>query len=388
MIKGLMLRDALRGSWEFCVAMVQRFREERAMQTAGSLTFTTLLSLVPLLAVVLAASTAFPVFNHAIESLQQFIVDNVLPDTPGIDTITEQINSFTRNAGRLTAIGIAGFVVTSVMLMLTIDNAMNRIFRVQRRRSTLQIIFVYWAVLSLGPVLIGASLSLSSFALGLLQLDTTAGSVLRALPLAFTCAALTMLYGIVPARRVELHHALAGGILAGIGFELAKRGFAIYLAHVPDYALIYGAFATVPIFLVWLYLSWLVVLAGAIFTAMLPAYYAKPERHRVPGEQLAEALGVLAILARAHGEGRVMALNRIARQMRLQPYRCEEVLERAAALGWAARTDGESWVLARDADSIRVQDVYREFVFDSAAVGIGEAELGLSLRQYSAREKP
>src|SRR6266852_2955920 len=244
MIKGLMLRDALRGSWEFCVAMVQRFREERAMQTAGSLAFTTLLSLVPLLAVVLAVSTAFPVFNHAIESLQQFIVDNVLPDTPGIDTITEQINSFTRNAGRLTAIGIAGFVVTSVMLMLTIDNAMNRIFRVQRRRSTLQIIFVYWAVLS-------------------------AGSVLRALPLAFTCAALTMLYGIVPARRVELHHALAGGILAGIGFELAKRGFAIYLAHVPDYALIYGAFATVPIFLVWLYLSWLVVLAGAIFTAML-----------------------------------------------------------------------------------------------------------------------
>jgi membrane protein len=388
MIKGLMVRSALHGSWEFCVAMVQRFREERAMQTAGSLTFTTLLSLAPLFAVVLAAATAFPVFDQAIASLQQFIVDNVLPDTPGIDTVTEQINSFSRNAGRLTAIGLAGFVVTSLMLMLTIDNAMNRIFRVQRRRSTLQIIFVYWAVLSLGPVLIGGSLSLSSFALGLLQLDAPASSVLRALPLAFTCAALTMLYGIVPARRVELRHALAGGILAGIGFELAKRGFASYLAHVPDYTLIYGAFATVPIFLVWLYLSWLVVLAGAIFTAMLPAYYAKPERHRVPGEQLAEALGVLAVLARAHGEGHVMPLNRIARQVRLQPYRCEEVLERAAALGWAARTDGEGWVLARDADAISVQDVYREFVFDGGAIGIGEAELGLSLRQYSGREKP
>src|SRR6266571_5126199 len=122
-------------------AMVQRFREERAMQTAGSLAFTTLLSLVPLLAVVLAASTAFPVFDQAIESLQLFILENVLPDAPGVDTITEQVNSFMRNAGRLTAIGIAGFVVTSVMLMLTIDNAMNRIFRVQRRRSTLQIIF-------------------------------------------------------------------------------------------------------------------------------------------------------------------------------------------------------------------------------------------------------
>src|SRR5205085_1432979 len=179
----------LRAAWEFIVALVTRFREERATQTAGSLTYTTLLSMVPLFTVVLAVSTAFPVFDKAIESLQEFIVDNVLPDTPGIDAITTQIDSFTRNAGRLTAIGIAG-------------------------------------------------------------------------------------------------------VLAGIAFEIAKRGFALYLAQVPTYTLIYGAFATIPIFLVWLYMSWMVVLGGAIFTAMLPAYYAKPERHRAPGEELAEALGV------------------------------------------------------------------------------------------------
>src|ERR1051326_2265355 len=266
-----MLREALRGSWEFCVAMVARFREERATQTAGSLTYTTLLSLVPLVTVVLAVSTAFPVFDKAIGSLQEFIVDNVLPDTPGIDAITEQINSFTRNAGRLTAIGIAGFLVTSVMLMLTVDNALNRIFRVQRRRSILQNVVVYWAVLSLGPVLIGGSLSGSMFLVSMLGPDFAGRTVLRALPLVFTCAALTLLYGIVPARLVGLHHSLAGGILAGIAFEIAKRGFALYLAQVPTYALIYGAFATIPIFLVWLYMSWVVVLAGAVFTAMLPA---------------------------------------------------------------------------------------------------------------------
>src|SRR3954466_8258852 len=183
-----MLRDALRASWEFCVAMVLRFRDERATQTAGSLTYTSLLSLVPFVTVVLAVATAFPVFDQWIETLQEFILDNALPDTPGIDAITEQINSFTRNAGKMTAIGIAGFLVTSVLLMLTVDNALNRIFRVQRRRSILQSIVVYWAVLSLGPVLIGASLSLSTFIIGMLGADLAGQTMLRVLPLVFTCA--------------------------------------------------------------------------------------------------------------------------------------------------------------------------------------------------------
>jgi membrane protein len=149
----------LRAAWEFTVALATRFREERATQTAGSLTYTTLLSLVPLFTVALAAATAFPVFDEWIASLQSFIVQNVLPDTPAVNVVMEQVNAFTQNAGRLTAIGVAGFAITSVMLMLTIDNALNRIFRVQRRRTILHNIFIYWAVITLGPILIGASLS-------------------------------------------------------------------------------------------------------------------------------------------------------------------------------------------------------------------------------------
>jgi len=178
-----------------------------------------------------------------------------------------------------------------------------------------------------------------------------------------------------------------GGLLAGIGFEIAKRGFAIYLTRVPTYTLIYGAFATIPIFLVWLYMSWLVVLTGAIFTAMLPVFTSKPERHRVPGEELADALGVLGALARAHGEGRVLPLNALARQQRLLPDRCEQILERAAALGWAARTERDGWVLARDAAQIQVADIYRAFVFDADAVGVPQADLGLSLRDFVQREE-
>jgi membrane protein len=385
------MREQLRAAWEFFLALVTRFREERATQTAGSLTYTTLLSLVPLFTVALAITTAFPVFDEWLGALQLFVLENVLPDTPAVETIIDQINSFTQNAARLTAIGTAGFVVTAVMLMLTVDNAINRIFRVQRRRTILQNIFIYWAVITLGPILIGAILSSTYFALrqplGSLQLDLIADALLRLVPFLLTCVALTLLYGVVPARRVEWRHALLGGVLAGIAFEIAKRGFAIYLSRVPTYTLIYGAFATIPIFLIWLYLSWLVVLTGAIFTAMLPVFRAKPERHRVPGEELAEALGVLSQLARAHQEGRVVPLNTLARQLRILPDRCEQILERARALGWAARTERDGWVLARDAQTIQLAEIYRAFVFDADAVGVPQTDLGLSLRDFVHKEK-
>ena len=384
-----MIKPALRAAWEFSVALVIRFREERATQTAGSLTYTSLLALVPLFTVALAIATAFPVFDDWINTLQDFIFENVLPDTPAVDTVLAQINSFTHNAGRLTAIGLIGFVVTAVMLMLTVDNALNRIFRVHRRRSIVQNVFIYWAIISLGPLLIGASLSATYFALrtsfGIPMLDEIADALLRAVPFVLTCIALTLLYSIVPARPIEWRHALIGGVLAGMAFEIAKRAFALYLHHVPTYTLIYGAFATIPIFLIWLYLSWLIVLTGAILTAMLPAARSKPERHRAPGESLAEALGVLAALARAHEHGGVVHINQLSRELRLLPDRCERLLVRAEELGWAVATGKDGWILARDAASIGVGDVYRAFVFDADAVGVPEADLGLTLRDFMAK---
>ena len=386
------MKKQLRAAWEFFLALVTRFREERVTQTSGSLTYTTLLALVPMLTVALAVSTAFPVFDQWTLALQLFILENVLPETPAIDTVMQQINAFTSNVGKLTAIGVAGFLVTSVMLMLTVDNALNRIFRVQRRRSLVQDVFMYWTVITLGPLLIGASLSAAYFAvdqsLGALRLEILADTLLGLVPFVLTCVGLIVLYWLVPARHVEWTHAFLGGVLAALAFELTKRAFAIYLRQVPTYTLIYGAFATIPIFLIWLYLSWLVVLTGAIFTAMLPAFRSKPERHRVPGESLADALGVLGALARAHAQGRVVQLNPLARDLRLLPDRVEEILERAKALGWAARTEKDRWILARDAESIRLGDVYRMFVFDADAVGVPEADLGLSLRDFLQKETP
>lgn len=386
----IMEKGAWRGYGDFGLAVFWRFYEERGLQTAGSLTYTTLLSLVPLFTVALAVSTAFPVFDDTVGALQEFVLENFLPDARGIDTIADQITAFTQNAGRLTAIGLGFFFVTAVMLMMTIDVSLNRLFRVQRSRPLVQQVLIYWAVLTLGPVLIGGSLSMTSFAvgasLGWLQLGFAADVVLGVLPFIFTCAALTLLYGIVPYRAVKPRDALIGGVVAGIAFELAKRGFAIYLARFPTYTLIYGAFATIPIFLVWLYLSWVVVLAGATLTAMLPAYRLA-EGRPLPGRDFMDALIVLSVLARTQEKGGPMRLAQISNQVRVVPHRCEAVLERAGRLGWTARTDKDGWVLARDADDLRVADLYRAFAFDAEAWGITDVDLSLTLRQFASKEK-
>jgi membrane protein len=385
-----MEKSAWRGFADFVLAVFWRFYEDRGLQTAGSLTYTTLLSLVPLITVALAVASAFPVFDDAITALQLFLMENVLPDAAGLEAITDQISTFSTNAGRLTAIGLAFFFVTAVMLMTTIDTALNRLFRVQRARPMVQQVLMYWAVITLGPILIGGSLSMTSFAVGRsfgwLQLSVVADAVLAVLPFVFTCMALTLLYQVVPYRHVPARDALIGGVLAGVAFELAKRGFAIYVGRFPTYSLIYGAFATIPIFLVWLYMSWVVVLAGAALTAMLPAYRYSDGRP-IPGREFVDALRVLSMLARAQKHGGPVRLREMSRQLRLLPHRSEAVLERAQRLGWTARTEKDGWVLARDADLLPVAELYRAFAFDADAWQIDETDLKLTLTEYAIKEK-
>ena len=383
-----MKKNAWRGAADFVIAVARRFYDDRGAQVAGSLTFITLLAIVPLFSVALALSSAFPVFDQAIATLQLFLFENFLRQA-GLDAVSEQVLGFTEQAGRLTTFGLGLLFVTAMMFMFTIDDALNRIFRVRRRRPLGQTVITYWGVITLWPVLIGTSLSLTSYLFG------SDSAVLRLVPFVFTWAALTMLYILVPYRHVDVRHALAGALLAGIAFELAKRAFAVYVSNFPTYTLIYGAFATLPIFLVWMYVSWLLVLVGAIFTAMLPGYRViTSERKRPPGRELTEALDILSVLARAQDEGQVLPLTRIAALAGVMPYRCELILERCAEAGWVAKSEKDSWVLVRDADTIRVADVYRAFVLDPELTAERLAEhwkhvdtsLGASLREISAKE--
>ena len=243
------------------------------MQIASSLTFTSLLSLVPIVTVALTVISAFPVFGQMTGALQAFILQNLVPASA--DVIATYTHQFTTNAAKLTAVGIAFLVVTAIMLLLTIDRAFNDIWRVRRGRPIVQRVFVYWTLITVGPVLIGSSLTLTSWlvgqAVGLVRGVPGAGIiVLSIVPVLLTSMALALLYAAMPNRRISLRDAILGGLLAGIAFEVMKRGFAFYIAQFPTYKLVYGALATLPVFLLWIYLSWLVVIFGAVVVAALP----------------------------------------------------------------------------------------------------------------------
>ncbi|HTS54740.1 MAG TPA: YihY family inner membrane protein [Burkholderiales bacterium] len=364
------IRRHVRATWDYLLLLIHRIREDRCLQVAGSLTFTTLLALVPLITIGVTVFSTFPLFAGFSGAIRQFVVTNLMPASAG-RVITVYMQQFADNAGRLTTWGIAILGVSAVLTMLTIDRAFNTIWRVRRPRTLLNRLLIYWAVLTVGPLLIGASLSVTSWLLTL-SMGIVRGAeeaelvLLRVVPLILTCAAMAFLYRMVPSRRVDTRDAVAGGALAGLAFEGMKAAFGAYVRAVPTYKLVYGAFASFPIFLLWIYLSWLVLVLGAEFTAALPYLRTGGVRlKRRPGEQFLEAARLLRHLYQAHRGGRVTRTEELRVGLRLPFEECEQLLDRLAAAGWVAPTTGDGWVLARDAAEIRLADVYREFVFRS-----------------------
>jgi membrane protein len=201
--------------------------------------------------------------------------------------------------------------------------------------------------------------------------------LLRVAPFLLTTSAITLVYLVVPNRRIHFRHALTGGIVAGMLFEAMQRGFALYIDRFPTYTAVYGAFAAVPIFLVWLYLSWVVVLFGAALTAILPGHPGVERRGRPAGQQFYEALEVLGLLADVQRHGRTLPLAELVEKIELPPEQCERLLERMERLGWIARAAGDSWILARGADRLRVADIYKAFVMESRSL---RADAGAEMR--------
>jgi len=382
---------------DFARILVRRFREESLAQVAGSLTFTTLLALVPLVTIALTVFSAFPGFDKLVGALREFIAANFVP-AAATRLITVTMPQFAERASRLTALGMAMLAISAVMLTLTIDRAFNRIWRVRRPRPLLQRLLVYWAVLTVGPLLLGTSLYATSWvlttALGFIHEDRVEGPALKLAALALTCTAAAFVYRTVPNRKVALGDAAVGGLLAGLAFEVMKSGFAAFATAVGGYRTVYGAFAGVPLFLLWLYLSWIVVLGGAVVTASLPFLRAGGWRlARAPGSLLVEALQVLRALGQGHGRGAVVTSTQLGAQLRVDSDEVEHLLERMGALAWAARSPG-GWVLARDLRTITVADVAHEFLYHPVEVrreaqyaGLEPltAALGAAIAQAGAR---
>ena len=252
-----------------------RFQQDRLTVTAGYLAYVTLLSLVPMIAVVFGMMSAFPVFQSLKQAMEQFVYHNFVP-TAG-EVLKEYIDGFVANATNTTAVGIGALVVVALMLISAIDKNLNYIWRSTQGRPLTQAFAMYWMILTLGPVLIGASIAISSyiFSLRLFGAESLFGIgylLLRGLPFLFSVLTFLLVYTVVPNCKVRLAHAFIGALVAATLFELAKRGFAIYITSFPSYQAIYGALATIPILFVWVYLSWLVVLLGAETTACLGEY--------------------------------------------------------------------------------------------------------------------
>lgn len=372
----------------------RRLSEERLPQVAGSLTFTTVLALVPMLTIALAIFTTFPIFNTFRASLEAYFIKSLMPKTIS-NTILGYLNQFSAKATRLSAFGAIGLIVTTVAMMLTIDRAFNQIWRVKATRPLTQQVVIYWAIVTLGPLLIGMSITMTSYLLtatgGLVTGASFFGSlVYTTISILLTTGAFTLLYIIVPNCQVEWRDAACGGFLAATVFEFAKRVFVIFVTQFPSYTMIYGALAAMPIFLLWVYVSWLITLLGALVAAALPI--VKYERWwyvPTPGSAFIDAMGVLKVLYRARERGASAGVNAgiIRSKTRLGFDELEMLLEKMLEAGWVGRvkvelpkrvqfgkriTEGtDVWALLANPQQLKLADVYRLFVFNTA----GDKEL-------------
>ena len=325
----------------------QRFREDHLALTAGSLTFTTLISLVPLVTVMLAVFTAFPMFGRFQLSVQQYFVQALVPDNIA-RPVLQALTQFAGKASKLGSVGLLLLGVTALALMFTIDRTLNGIWRVPRPRPLAQRVLVYWAALTLGPLLLGVSLSLTSLAVsssrGLVgALPGGLSLLVDLLEFSLLAASMALLFRFMPNTHVRWRHAWAGAVFVALGFEAAKRALGWYVKSVPGYSMVYGAFATLPIFLLWIYLSWLIVLFGAVIAAYAPSLalrvVRRPDR---PGERFALAVALLQALATARvADHRGLSAEALAGQLRTDPLQVEPVLDDLLALGWCGRLDEE-----------------------------------------------
>jgi membrane protein len=384
----------------------RRLREESLPQVAGGLTFTTVFALVPVLTIALAVFTTFPMFKTFRTALEAYFIQSVMPKAIS-NTILSYLTTFAASATRLSAVGAVTLVLTSVAMMGMIERVFNRIWRVRAERRWTRRILVYWALITLGPLVIGISISLSTHLFS--ATSNLVGNVFGALfyailSIVLTTAGFTFLYIAVPNKVVDWRDALSGGVLAGLAFELAKRGFAVFITQFPTYSKIYGALAALPLFLLWVYVSWLITLLGALLAAALPIVrYERWWYEPVPGGAFVDAMAVLKVLHGAcrYGDTALVSAATLRARTRLGFDELDTLLERMQGQGWVGRVraepaprvqfgkhvgdTGDHWVLVANAAKLTLADVYRLFVFGGMPVNAGVAQESADPRDVQAR---
>lgn len=323
--------------------LAERFRDARLGVSASSLTFTTVLALVPLFAVGLALFAAFPVFAKFQDTIQRWLIESLVPESIARQVLS-YLTQFSRKASRLGSVGLVAVLMSAVFLMVTIERTLGQIWRLRRQRPLPQRVLLYWSAITLGPLLLGASLAITSYVVTASRdvVDVLPGSIrwlLDSFEFVLLTACVSGLYFYVPYTRVRWRHAITAGFLVAGALELAKKLMAIYLLQVPTYSLIYGAFAALPILLVWIYVTWLLVLLGAVLASSLPELgrqeWRKPDG---AGWGFRLALEVLAELNAAKlSVHRGYSTDDLAVRLRVEPSELRQVLEVLQRLDWVGR---------------------------------------------------
>ena len=342
----------------------QRLCEDRLLETAGALSYTTVFALVPLLATALGIVSMFPAWAHWSDTISVFVIRNLVPATGA--AVEKELLRFAGNASRMTAASAAILLFTALLMMAAIEERFNRIWRVTRRRRGVLRFLTFWAALTLGPLLVVGGLVASSYLLALPWLAQAnqhlglGGYLLDLSPFLITWIGLLAMYLLIPNRRVALRHALGGALLAALAFSAARHGFALYVLHMSSYRAIYGALAALPIFLIWVYVSWVIVLAGASLTAAFAAFQYVPQAMRLPrGTEFVGLLRVLAVLAAAQQRGAPLDNAALRRAL---PFLTEDTLtryldelEHARLL---QRSELGDWLLTRSLHGVHLADLY------------------------------
>ena len=364
--------------------IAMRFSRDRCTETAASLTFTTLLSLVPLMTIALTMFSAFPVFEDFSIHIKTYLLDNLMPETAGV-VITRYMTQFTESATRLTTVGIGFLALTAMMMMLTIDRTFNVIWGVKRQRPLVNRLVIYWAVLTLAPLLVGASLSLTSWLVGLSMgyakhIPVFGIETLKILPVLLTMLAFTLMFRLIPNRYVPRRHALIGAFVSAVLFVTMNRIFGYYVSHFPTYKLVYGAFASVPIFLMWIYLSWLTILLGAEITASLSHWRTPAMQQPSSANLLLDALRILKAMISGFEQGKVSTFPEMSRSLRIGYDELEAILEKLVSADMVRKAEGQGWLLMRDGNHIRARELLNLFVLDLGSLPVSPA--GDPLREW------
>ncbi|MDP1742103.1 YihY family inner membrane protein [Polaromonas sp.] len=370
-----LLADLSHFPWrDTAITLRQRFREDHMGLTASSLTFTTSIALVPFFTVALAIFTAFPMFSKLQGALQVWLVNSLIPDNISRQVLG-YLTQFAKQANKLGVVGLGVLLGTAIALILTIDRTLNGIWRVKRPRPLAQRVLIYWAAITLGPLVLGASLAVTSYVISASRgmVGAMPGGlriVLDLLQFFLLAGGMAALYRYVPNTYVRWAHAWLGGLFVASGIELAKKALTLYLSSVPTYSLVYGAFATLPILLVWIYVAWVIVLLGAVIAAYLPSLLAGVKRRgSAHGWQFQLAVELLQQLHAARSTARMgLEGSELARALQVDVLQLEPVLGTLTALDWIGQLSDPDdahearYVLLADPDATALEPLMAQLL--------------------------